>query len=237
MGGTYLKRSKCKHESGRSFTPGDFVVGQDINIYGQIFTIADADTTTRRNYRNIYGFQQPAAIDIPDDGFAEERARKGIPKPRHDPKPKRVDHLAGMPPGTHDVLRFFCAYQDDRTDGDEDRRYVLHFFLRDGTVEVKEKKTEGADAASQSSFHAVDATRGHLTMTWVVSFSIFDTATPRRRPALPEPAQPKQAPQRHVLQPGHAHVRREPAQASLLGGPAVWKYDHGLGEESPTHVV
>ena len=48
-----------------------------------------------------------------------------------------------MPPGTHDVLRFFCAYQDDRTDGDEDRRYVLHFFLRDGTVEVKECKTEG----------------------------------------------------------------------------------------------
>jgi hypothetical protein len=143
MGGTYLKRSKCKHETGRAFTPGDFVVGQDINIYGQIFTIADADTTTRRNYRNIYGFQHPAAVDIPDDGFAEERARKGIPKPRHDPKPKRVDHLAGMPPGTHDVLRFFCAYQDDRTDGDEDRRYVLHFFLRDGTVEVKEKKTEG----------------------------------------------------------------------------------------------
>ena len=101
---------------------------------------------TRRpgaNYRNIYGFQQPAAVDIPDDGFAEERARKGIPKPRHDPKPKRIDHLAGMPPGTHDVLRFFCAYQDDRTDGDEDRRYVLHFFLRDGTVEVKECKTEG----------------------------------------------------------------------------------------------
>ena len=48
MGGTYLKRSKCKHESGRAFTPGDFVVGQDINVYGQIFTIADADTTTRR---------------------------------------------------------------------------------------------------------------------------------------------------------------------------------------------
>ena len=70
MGGTYLKRSKCKHESGRAFTPGDFVVGQDINVYGQIFTIADADTTTRRNYRNIYGFQQPAAVDIPDDGFA-----------------------------------------------------------------------------------------------------------------------------------------------------------------------
>ena len=143
MGGTYLKRSKCKHESGRAFTPGDFVVGQDINVYGQIFTIADADTTTRRNYRNIYGFQQPAAVDIPDDGFAEERARKGIPKPRHDPKPKRIDHLAGMPPGTHDVLRFFCAYQDDRPEGDEDRRYVLHFFLRDGTVEVKECKTEG----------------------------------------------------------------------------------------------
>jgi len=143
MGGKYLKRSKCKHESGRSFTPGDFIVGQELNVYGQIFTIADADTTTRRNYRNIYGVTQSAAVEIPDDGFAQERALKGIPKPKHVKKEKKVDIMAGLPPGTHDVLRFFCAYQDDRTSGDADRRYVLHFFLRDNTVEVKEKKTDG----------------------------------------------------------------------------------------------
>lgn len=43
----------------------------------------------------------------------------------------------------HDVLRFFCAYQDDRRDGDPDRRYTLHYFLRDDTVEIKEDFTEG----------------------------------------------------------------------------------------------
>merc|ERR1719230_2382300 len=40
------------------------------------------------------------------------------------------------------VLRFFCAYEDDRELG-ERRQYTLHYFLTDDTVEIKEVATEG----------------------------------------------------------------------------------------------
>ena len=66
--------------------------------------------------------------------------------------------------------------------------------------------------------HAVDATRVHLTMTWVVSFSILRPFGPNR-----------DAPRRRGLQAEAVAVRfQESGQGRRVRGVA-WKFDEGLG--------
>jgi hypothetical protein len=149
MQGKLLKRSHVKHPDGRKFTPGDFVIGEEVTIFGRTFTIVDADLGTRRVYERAYGEALGPALDMPDDGFAAERARseikykqagQDIERPTSAPamRSQRSATVAG-----HEVLRFFCAYQDDRRDGDRDRRYTMHYFCTDDTIEIKEVATEG----------------------------------------------------------------------------------------------
>lgn len=55
------------------------------------------------------------------------------------------------------VLRFFCKYKDDRLLGDK-RDYILHYYLLNDTIEIKEV---GVGRAARFPRKAVCSTFGH----------------------------------------------------------------------------
>jgi hypothetical protein len=103
-------------------------------------------------------------LEYPDDGFEASRSRASVrsqlhradltaqpgkfSRPSSAPAARSSKHSTGnMSTGIyveagHEVLRFFCAYQEERPGGGR-RRYTLHYFLADDTLEVKEVHTEG----------------------------------------------------------------------------------------------
>ncbi|KAH8045733.1 alpha-tubulin binding protein [Aureococcus anophagefferens] len=133
-----------KHPDGRKFTPGDFVIGEEVTIFGRTFTIVDADLGTRRVYeRTAKRSARRHARRRPPRSASEikyKQAGQDVERPTSAPamRSQRSATVAG-----HEVLRFFCAYQDDRRDGDRDRRYTMHCFCTDDTIEIKEVATEG----------------------------------------------------------------------------------------------
>lgn len=162
MQGKLLKRSHVETPDGTKFAPSDFRIGEVVTIFGRNFTVADADTSTRRYYETALADALDPAVPIPDDGFAAQREVMEIKYKQHAPPPANAkenfandsrprsapavrgsSNLRAAGSKGHEVLRFFCAYQDDRHDGDRDRRYTLHYFLSDNTIEIKEKATEG----------------------------------------------------------------------------------------------
>lgn len=160
--GKLLKRSHARKSDGSKFSPVDFCIGVGVEIFGRTYVVVDADTRTRHVYKQEYGEDLDAAVEYPDDGFQAERARMEITYGK-DEANKSVGRASrpssapamGMPASSgtvkswsslneadDEVLRFFCAYQDDRHDGDR-RSYVLHYFLFDNTIEIKEVPIEG----------------------------------------------------------------------------------------------
>ncbi|KAJ8605157.1 hypothetical protein CTAYLR_000343 [Chrysophaeum taylorii] len=151
--GKLLKRSQVRKPNGDKYGVDDLAVGAEIDVFGRTFVVVDADTRTRTIYEQEFGRPLGPALDYPDDGFEAERARMEISKkyassssssssrPSSAPALRRK-MAAGMKEEKSEVLRFFCAYQDDRPDGDR-RSYTLHYFLSDETIEIKEVPTEG----------------------------------------------------------------------------------------------
>lgn len=139
--GRLLKRCHARKTDGSAFCREDFAVGRELEIFGRVFVIVDADTRTRRSYDEEYGVDLGPAIEYPDDGFDAERARMEISRPLR-PDTARPLSAPASKKADEPVLRFFCAYQEDRPGGDH-RHYTLHYFLADETIEIKEVPTEG----------------------------------------------------------------------------------------------
>ena len=148
--GKLLKRSQVTKGSdlknSPAYGPLDFDVGETLEIFGRSFVIVDADGRTRQLYGKHFDKILKAAIEYPDDGFDAERARVEI-------KYKQAPSILpgkGAPPAFRNnddpfemCLRFSCAYQDDRPDGEATRHFTLLYYVADDTVEIKENCTDG----------------------------------------------------------------------------------------------
>jgi len=68
--GEILKRKKVLKSdgSGKNIGIEDFIVGQDVNIYGKHIRLYDCDEYTRSFYKNL-GLEQMAVQDEPLDNF------------------------------------------------------------------------------------------------------------------------------------------------------------------------
>lgn len=66
----FLKRHKVNYpQAGRDYNWRDFEIGMEIDIYGRVFKIVDADDFTRRFYANE-GTWLGSATPYPEDSFA-----------------------------------------------------------------------------------------------------------------------------------------------------------------------
>ncbi|GMH95999.1 hypothetical protein TrST_g6081 [Triparma strigata] len=136
--GRFMKRMKCLKD-GRPLEPTDFAIGEEVTINYRKFMVVDADRKTREYFRNTVGAALPPSLGIPDDGYGDLRASRGIPK-------KSRPQSARMKGEFYNkdllVLTFKCAYQDDKLYG-ERRDYLMYYYVLNDTIEIKEVAAQG----------------------------------------------------------------------------------------------
>ena len=148
--GVFLKRHKVlvPGQEPKTYTWRDLNVGLNLNVYGRVFRIVDADDFTKRFYLNE-GVALNAPEQYPEDPFQKTRAMMTM---KQNP-PDLAEHknyievmLKGGRPNKNlesfiksdrRVLSFNILWEDTTYDGG-DKFYVLNFFLSDSSIEVKE---------------------------------------------------------------------------------------------------
>ncbi|XP_078736355.1 EF-hand domain-containing family member C2 [Lampetra fluviatilis] len=151
--GTIIRRQRIPlpgPRSERCYTAEDLNVGHEVVFFSRVFTLASCDAFTRHFLRRL-GVQPGTDAPLPVDPYTSGRdAREGSQRPR---RPyERVDTLRQFLERDRQVLRFYCAWHDDDDEEEEEgepRRLVLHYFLADDTVELRETlpPNSGRDAA------------------------------------------------------------------------------------------
>ncbi|KAA6390914.1 MAG: putative EF-hand domain-containing protein, partial [Streblomastix strix] len=137
--GTYLKRHPIpKDENNPDFgfiSLNDLDIGKDINIYGRVFHIYDANGSTREYLSKFLNRQLKPAETKPYDEHAKKREQieSHIRITIRDPDTKLQKFLRY----DRNVLRFNGYWEDVEVFGDQ-RFFAIHYFLSDGTMEVLE---------------------------------------------------------------------------------------------------
>ncbi|KAL7881553.1 hypothetical protein AOLI_G00084010 [Acnodon oligacanthus] len=124
-----------------------FNINQEVVFYSRTFTITDCDTFTRNFLRKMgVRINPPAAA--PEDPYTklrqelEDSMKPLRPYERQDTLKQFLDH-------DRDVLRFYCYWDDTQSMFGDPRELILHYFLADDTVEIRELvyPNSGRDAA------------------------------------------------------------------------------------------
>ncbi len=127
-----------------SFQAVDFMVGSNVNIFGHVFHVTRCDPATRKYFEEELQKEMPGNESYPDDNHtAVLRAQETEANPRRSrvnpiTKARSEDKLRNFLQYEGKVLRFQCEWDDTRATDGESHRYILHFYLADDTVEIKE---------------------------------------------------------------------------------------------------
>jgi hypothetical protein len=148
--GVFLKRHKVliPGQEPKVYTWRDLNIAVNLNVYGRVFRIVDADDFTKRFYQ-VEGVSLNKPDGYPEDPFQKTRAMITM---KQNP-PDLAEHknyievmLKGGRPNKNlesfikndrHVLSFNILWPDTSYDGG-DKFFVLNFFLSDNSVEVKE---------------------------------------------------------------------------------------------------
>ncbi|XP_077001183.1 EF-hand domain-containing family member C2 isoform X2 [Tamandua tetradactyla] len=149
--GTFIRRHRISlppPDDDQFYTVYHFNINTDIVFYGRTFKIYDCDTFTK-NFLKKIGVKLPSPGKCPEDPYLKARR-------------ETLDHTEPLRPYVsfdtrkqfleHDrqVLRFFCLWDDSTSLFGDRRDLVLHYFLCDDTIEIKEvmPPNSGRDAMS-----------------------------------------------------------------------------------------
>lgn len=129
------------------YTVEDFNLNKEINLYSKVFKITDCDEFTRNFLRKL-GVRMPDKVAAPDDPYSnyrkamDESMQPLRPYEKHDTLKQFLDH-------DRHVLRFYCYWDDTESMFGDPREMVLHYFLADDTIEIREviPPNSGRDAA------------------------------------------------------------------------------------------
>ncbi|XP_076099003.1 EF-hand domain-containing family member C2-like isoform X1 [Mytilus galloprovincialis] len=129
------------------YTIEDFNVGKEISLYSKVFKITNCDEFSRNFLRKL-----GVKVNVPDENPADpySKYRKSMdesmqalrPYEKHDTLKQFLDH-------DRQVLRFFCYWDDTDSMFGDPREMILHYFLADDTIEIREviSPNSGRDAA------------------------------------------------------------------------------------------
>eukprot|EP01137_Pigoraptor_chileana_P027140 Opistho-2@685 len=142
--GVLLKRQRLpRNNLGECYSYEDLNLGIGVRFYGKIFHIVDCDGFTRE-------FMAKSGIDLnPPSEFPEDPYGLLRSKPtRVHTHTQKDDKLKKFLENDRKVLRFYAIWDDRISMFGERRPFVLHYFLVDDTVEVREVHTpnDGRDA-------------------------------------------------------------------------------------------
>jgi len=165
--GQFIKRHHIPKGRGDFFTVVDFRLGNDITFYGRTYRVVDCDAFTAQFF-DENGLDLGDPEDYPYNPFdaqytlmkQRECQQRGMASVKHDDlmhwteamlgKPTNLineDKLAQFLKYDRKVLRFYALWDDTPSLYGEVRRFAVHFYLADDTVEVLEsyKNNSGRD--------------------------------------------------------------------------------------------
>jgi hypothetical protein len=138
--GVLLRRMRVENPAAEVFGTiwrlPDFTIGAELDLAGVVYHIYDCDDLTRR-FLTVNGWEVPPGEVPPDDLYTVKR--------RITERPIRVTnidtdktHLRDFLDYDGKVLRFYTIWDDSKTMFGERRKFILHFFLVDKTIEVRQ---------------------------------------------------------------------------------------------------
>jgi len=156
--GQFLKRHRATRGDGSYVNIADLKIGTDLDLYGRVFHVFDADANTREFYE-----RNGAALGEPEQPPADDFLKKSMVLTQSHHKlmfpakqymeaklGKQVDTVVSSVQqflrNDGKVLRFYCVLTDTSMFG-EKKPYIVHYFLGDDTVEVLEVKQPNSGRA------------------------------------------------------------------------------------------
>jgi len=137
--GTLLRRHRVPKPApndDKFYCVDDLNVGTDVTLYGRVFALTSCDDFTG-DFLGKLGIRVGAAGENPMDmhTLKLEAARSAkVPLRPYE----KVDTLKQFLEHDRQVLRFYCLWDDTQSMFGDKRYMVLHYFLADDTIEVRE---------------------------------------------------------------------------------------------------
>jgi len=152
--GNLLKRHRVpKPDDSGFYGPDDLRVGEMIDLYSRVYRITGADRFTRWFYKEN-GVELEEDEPMMQDRwqksykFKKTAEKGGVPETRAAMEAKEIGKAsAGLPPTDHKLQQFllndrkvlrFRGYWDDHTLYGARVYFVVHYYLKDNTVEINE---------------------------------------------------------------------------------------------------
>ena len=132
------------------YTIEDFNIQKEVEFYGKRFKITDCDSFTRKFLTKL-GVRVSDRIEAPKDPYSQIRSiQYGCQNPL---RPyEKSDTLKQFLEHDRHVLRFNCIWDDRDTKFGELRRFKLHYYLADDTIEILEILPPNSGRESSSTF-------------------------------------------------------------------------------------
>lgn len=137
--GTIIKRHRIKkpypHDK-EFYTLEDFNVNETVSLYSKNFKIVNCDKFTQEFlYKLGVRLQDPNAV--PNDPYSSYR--KTVDGAQQPLRPyQKIDTLKQFLEHDRHVLRFFCLWDDSENMFGDPHEMILHYFLADDTIEIRE---------------------------------------------------------------------------------------------------
>ncbi|KAL7063803.1 hypothetical protein AAHC03_05528 [Spirometra sp. Aus1] len=146
--GTLLRRQRVpKNDVGDHYIWKELNIGQNLTVYGRVYRIINCDEFTK-NFFESEGLELNEPEKAPEDPYLTKRAIREAIALNTTPSSfdKRRQHLEL----DRQVLRFYAAWDDRDEMFGELRKFVIHYYLMDDTLEVREKheRNDGRDPFS-----------------------------------------------------------------------------------------
>lgn len=137
--GKLIKRQRLpKDDQGSNWHWRDINNGMNVTFYGKIFRIVSCDAFTR-NFLESEGMVVNDPEDSPTDPYIERRKEAAALRTYN--TPSSFDKLKQFMELDRKVLRFYCIWDDQDSMFGESRPFVIHYYLVDDTLEVREVHT------------------------------------------------------------------------------------------------
>ncbi|CAL1546448.1 unnamed protein product [Lymnaea stagnalis] len=137
--GTLIRRHRIPRpppNDDEFYTAEDFNIGSEICLYSKVFKITDCDQFTQNFLRKMgTNVQRPA--NPPEDPYMNYR--KAIDDAMNPLRPyEKYDTLKQFLDHDRHVLRFYCHWDDSESLFGDAREMILHYYLADDTMEIRE---------------------------------------------------------------------------------------------------
>uniref|UniRef100_A0A2K6KM47 EF-hand domain-containing family member C2 n=1 Tax=Rhinopithecus bieti TaxID=61621 RepID=A0A2K6KM47_RHIBE len=137
--GTSIRRHRITlppPDEDQFYTVYHFNVGTEVVFYGRTFKIYDCDAFTRNFLRKI-GVKVNPPVQCPEDPYM--KIRREILEHAEPLRPyESLDTLKQFLQYHGKILCFFCLWDDSVSMFGDRRELILHYFLCDDTIEIKE---------------------------------------------------------------------------------------------------